>query len=379
MALTIASLVCTVFVEMGGWNSSSTTLNNMYFLQVNMSGLDVNGASSAAKTTDLDTILASVKDSLNSTYQVHLWNYCTSSTSNPGEINWCSPRESGFVFDPVKVWSLNSDATATTANAAASSVAASNPSLASEAAAAASSAAAQAKDTAEDYENKVLGEGTKKALDVYRSVAKWQFIAYEVSFWTTLATIVIGILAIFSRWGSLFTWILSIVSSRLNLLPSAAVLTFLKVSTLFTFAASLTSSILFGTLTGALKGAFDPYNIKVKIGSHALGVAWLATAFSVGATLFWLFSVCCCSGRSNPHHKDNKGGLWHAEPKGQGYQGGYGRGSVRVEKTGGGYERVASPMGDRVPLTDYPQQQSGYGRHMHPGGAYEPFRQHGRY
>ena len=149
----------------------------------------------------------------------------------------------------------------------------------------------------------------------------------------------------------------------------------MQVSTIFTFAASLTSSILFGILTGALKGAFDTYNIKVKIGGHALAVAWLATVFSIGATLFWLFSVCCCSGRSNPHYKDNKGGLWNAEPKGQGY---YGRGT-KVEKTGG-YERVASPMGDRVPLTDYPQAQpQGYGRHMQPGGAYEPFRQDGRY
>lgn len=216
MALTIASLICTIIVEMGGWDSSSTTLNNMYFLQVNMSDLDVAGASDAAKTTDLDTILANAKSSLNSTYQIHLWNYCTSTMSKPDEISWCSPRKSEFVFDPVKIWNLNSDATATAASAAASSVAASNPSLAGEAAAAASSAAAEAKSQAEDLENNILGDSTKKALDVYRSVAKWQFIAYEVSFWTTLATIVLGILAIFSRWGSLLTWILSIVSLDLH-------------------------------------------------------------------------------------------------------------------------------------------------------------------
>jgi len=98
-------------------------------------------------------------------------------------------------------------------------------------------------------------------------------------------------------------------------------------------------------------------------------------------------SVCCCSGRSNPHHKSNKGGLWNAEPKGQGYgdynNGRSGRG-LRVEKTGGAYERVGSPYmgndgghGDRVPLADYPQPQ-GYGQHMQPGGAYEPFRQERR-
>ena len=60
------------------------------------------------------------------------------------------------------------------------------------------------------------------------------------------------------------------------------------------------------------------------------------------------------------------------------YDANRGRG-MRVEKTGGGYERVASPFlgharngeGDRVPLTEYPQQ-TGHTR----GGsaAYEPFR-----
>lgn len=52
---------------------------------------------------------------------------------------------------------------------------------------------------------------------------------------------------------------------------------------------------------------------------------------------------------------------------------------MRVEKTGGGYERVASPFiggdaehGDHVPLQQYPQQ-TGY-HNAAPGGAYEPFR-----
>lgn len=131
-------------------------------------------------------------------------------------------------------------------------------------------------------------------------------------------------------------------------------------------------------MVGALKSVFDPYDINVILGRHALYVTWLSVVFSWAATLFWLFSICCCSGRSNPHHRSNKGGLWNAEPKGQGY-GDYGRGrGMKVESTGG-YARVASPFlghaqdehGDRVPLTDYPQQ-TGYVKPS--GGAYEPFR-----
>jgi hypothetical protein len=79
-------------------------------------------------------------------------------------------------------------------------------------------------------------------------------------------------------------------------------------------------------------------------------VTWLAVAFSMGAGLFWLFSVCCCSGRSN-----NK--------------------RVKVEKTPYTYERVASPYmgthpnqhGDNLPLNPMPES---HGK----AAAYEPFR-----
>lgn len=57
----------------------------------------------------------------------------------------------------------------------------------------------------------MLGRSGRDALDAYRDVSKWMFIAYEISFWTTLATILVGVLAIFSRIGSFLTWILAVV------------------------------------------------------------------------------------------------------------------------------------------------------------------------
>lgn len=128
----------------------------------------------------------------------------------------------------------------------------------------------------------------------------------------------------------------------------------------------LTSTILFSVLVTALNKVLDDYGISLSTTRDTLIVCWLAVAFSFGALFFWLFSVCCCSGRSNPHHKSNKGGLWNAEPKGQGYGDFAGRGrGLQVEKTGGGYERVASPYvgahDDQVPLNDY-AQPTGYGR-----------------
>ena len=111
----------------------------------------------------------------------------------------------------------------------------------------------------------------------------------------------------------------------------------------------------------------------VDIGGTFLGYIWVSVALSMGATSFWLFSVCCCSGKSNPHHRSNKGGLWNAEPKGGAY--GEVRG-MRVEQTG--YQRMSSPYvgaGDRVPLQDYPPAMptQHYPMH-HKTDSYEPYR-----
>jgi hypothetical protein len=80
-------------------------------------------------------------------------------------------------------------------------------------------------------------------------------------------------------------------------------------------------------------------------------VVWLAAAFSLASTFFWLISICCCSGKS-PHKK------------------------VVVEKTPYTYERVASPyMGasgnHHAASVGVQPPVAGHGTS---GSAYEPFR-----
>lgn len=152
-----------------------------------------------------------------------------------------------------------------------------------------------------------------------------------------------------------------------------------QVSSVFTFAAVLTSTVLFSVLVTALNKVLKDYGISLSTTRETMIVGWLAVLFSFGGLFFWLFSICCCSGRSNPHHKSNKGGLWNAEPKGQGYGDFASRGrGLQVEKTGGGYERVASPYvgahEDQVPLNDY-AQPIGYARpQQHQSVGLEPYR-----
>ncbi|KAI5371219.1 hypothetical protein Slin15195_G020910 [Septoria linicola] len=341
MALTIASFICAILLQVAGWN----TLDSYYFFQANLTDLSVDGSSSNAVLSDAIGNIQTA-GGIGEIYNIHLWNYCYSNETD-GSDQKCSKRESQFVFDPIEIWGLESD-NSTSATATTSSDNAIE------------SAIATVKDNYDEWSEELLGSSGKKALSAYKKVAKWMFIAYQVAFWTNLATIVVGLLAICSRWGSLLTWILSVVS------------------TFFTIASILTSTILFSVVVGALGEVLEPYGIKLTLGHNALVAGWLGAALSLGATFFWVFSICCCSGRSNPHHKSNKGGLWNAEPKGQGYNdGGFavdrrGRG-LKVEKTGGDYTRVASPYvgapenSDQVPLHSYPYagQQNGYEPYRH--------------
>lgn len=375
MVLTIASLVALAFLEASGWSPGSP-LNNNYLMSVDFSNFTVADAGSVSNSTELTAALtlAEASGQLKETYRIYLWNYCSANKTS-GDIDYCSDRQSSFVFDPVEQFGLNATDSVPTGTSSGDN--------------AVTSAINNAKQNVEEFQDNVLGDAASGAMKVYKRVAKWNFIAYQVAFWTTVITIVVGLLAICSRWGSLCTWIMAIVSLKLSLslarlrrqLTSPQ-----QISTLFTFLASLTTTILFSSLTGALHTLLEPYNIQVSLGTRALAVTWIATALSIIATLFWLCSICCCSGRDNPHHRSNskgKGGLWNSEPKGDE---GSRRSVMGLGKSGPGYERVESPHagGDRVPLRDYPQQPTAYQSPAPYGGGYaqqqqgngfEPYRQ----
>ena len=68
-------------------------------------------------------------------------------------------------------------------------------------------------------------KGLQDGLNAYEKVAKWMFAAYTLAFWITLAEIVLGIFAIFSRWGSFVTTIASTVSLLPAFPPARRILT----------------------------------------------------------------------------------------------------------------------------------------------------------
>ncbi|KAI6856310.1 hypothetical protein KC318_g22229, partial [Hortaea werneckii] len=108
-ALTIASLICLALIEIAGWNKGQLT--SYYFMKANFTGLDVSAAGGdSSNTLDYALQVAQQNGKLADFYNVYLWNYCSSESSD-NDVNFCSDRKSEYVFDPVEVWGLNATAT----------------------------------------------------------------------------------------------------------------------------------------------------------------------------------------------------------------------------------------------------------------------------
>jgi hypothetical protein len=193
---------------------------------------------------------------------VYLWNYCSgdksNGTSGDVKLTHCSGREARFWFNPVEVWGLNNSGVAD-----------------------------------------LIPNELERGLNIYKGVANWMFVAYAIAFFATLANIIVGLLAICSRWGSCVTTIVS------------------AASTLFCFLAALTSTVLFSVLTGTFNSVLRTYGIRLTVGTKMFALDWIAFAFSLGATLFWTISICCCSGKSD--RKPRADGSYNAGQRG-GYQ-----------------------------------------------------------
>lgn len=199
MALSIASLVCIILINLGGYSKHSDTLNDLYFFKA-----DFTNFSSSSSTSELATLIEAARESgeIADFYQVHLWNYCTgnetsasTSTNSSAKVSWCSTRERNFWFDPVEVWNIESVINSTASSLGVSDISLSNLS-----------------SNVTSLEDQVLDKSARKALKTYHKVSTWMFTAYFAALWLLLGTVIFGVLAVFSRWFGFLTWLLSLVS-----------------------------------------------------------------------------------------------------------------------------------------------------------------------
>lgn len=176
MALTIASLVCLIFVFLGSRDAKNGTTNQYWFFRADTSNFTTSPNVDLVKGSSIDNNLIDAIGALKTAnnisdfYQIGLWNYCDGNKTNSDfNVDFCSKPEQNYFFNLTEVWGLSG--------------------------------------SEENLIPKTLSDGLK----AYQKVAHWMFIAYSVALAATALEIFVGFFAVFSRWGSCVTTIVSSV------------------------------------------------------------------------------------------------------------------------------------------------------------------------
>ncbi|KAL4936468.1 hypothetical protein BDV06DRAFT_216651 [Aspergillus oleicola] len=276
-ALSAASLVCLVFIGIGCTNSSNPE-NELFLMKVDLisrrsfmdDSLSVASDSLSdanSQATQISNTIQDVTDGAGSTiaetvgnavtgaedlaqsasekmakiisnvpdfYTIGLWNYCEGFANGTGPVSMnCTEPSSAFWFNFTNILDLEVS-----------------------------------------WAEELFPSQYDSVLKVYQSLSKGTIAFFIMACAANMVTIVLGLAATLSRWGSLLTSAFAV--SRL-----VVELTLLGICVAY--------SVLAGIFKLSLNG------IVLTLGQPMLVVSCLTTGFSIIASLFWLFSSCCCS------------------------------------------------------------------------------------
>ncbi|KAL2061272.1 hypothetical protein VTL71DRAFT_7545 [Oculimacula yallundae] len=259
-----------------------------------------------------DNITASALG-LADSYKVSLWNYCrttgTNTTCTKAKFDWAAT-------------SLNSSSVEATASAL----------------------------TGKTVR---LPSELRGALKTFKTFSKWTEVVYIFAFFACVAELFLGLFGFCSRAGSCLTFIIS------------------GISTLTIVLASVMASVQSSLVIAAVKATARSYGVHGSLNTSYLATTWLAAAFSVGAGIFWMATICCCASDHSSGSKRKSRGVDDHE---------------KLIPTGS-YQRVDDNQhfnqgyaGQQHGIYN-PQQSTEYGVPMHNvkpmakggNGAYEPY------
>ncbi|KAI1774730.1 SUR7/PalI family-domain-containing protein [Hypoxylon cercidicola] len=138
--------------------------------------------------------------------------------------------------------------------------------------------------------NVTLPDDINSTLDTFKILVKWTEVVYVIAMIGLGLELVVGLFTACSRLVSCLTWLIS------------------GVATLAVIAAASMMSALAVIVVGAVKGATEQYGGDARLSNNFLACIWIGVAFALGASFFWLFSICCCKPENRPYHKRSRGG-----------------------------------------------------------------------
>ncbi|CAJ2500608.1 Uu.00g034610.m01.CDS01 [Anthostomella pinea] len=182
--------------------------------------------------------------------------------------------------------------------------------------------------------NLTIPDGLNDGLNTYKTVNKWTEVVYIISMVALGLELFVGLFSAYSRGVSCLVWLISGFAT-------AAVI-----------AAAVLMTVMGSVVVGAVLGVSSQYGVKASVDTSFLATIWIGVAFALGASLFWLFSACCCKSEKRSH------------------------------KRGGSSEKFLPPTGSYAPIGEHQNRTSGYGYNnfgapQRGGGrsdlAYEPY------
>ena len=193
-----------------------------------------------------------------------------------------------------------------------------------------------------------LPKDVRTALKTFGTVSKWAQVVYIVALVAAFVELIFGAFAICSRIGSCCTFIVS------------------SIATTAIISASVLATVLASITTGAVKATARAYDVDATINTTYLAITWAAAAFSLGAGLFWLFTICCCAADHKSKKSNGSSGRGFA---GFGKKGNHSD-TEKLIPGGSGYARVGddhhTEYRGSVPMKNIqPQRASAYEPYAH--------------
>ncbi|KAL7791336.1 SUR7/PalI family domain-containing protein [Trichoderma ceciliae] len=189
-----------------------------------------------------------------------------------------------------------------------------------------------------------LPKDIKNALTAFRKLIKWSEILFIIALAALGLELLIGIFSNFSRVVSCLTWLESVIT------------------TILVFIACALSTATVAIVAGVVQGSKSLYGAKVHLDGRYLAVIWIGAAFSLGASLFWILTICCCKPEKRQKNQNqNRSSV-----------GGVGGGDGEKLLSSGGFgSNGYAPLGEQTGYTSgAPRFASGSGRS---DLAYEPY------
>ncbi|KFH43476.1 hypothetical protein ACRE_057470 [Hapsidospora chrysogenum ATCC 11550] len=131
-----------------------------------------------------------------------------------------------------------------------------------------------------------LPEEIDTAIDIFSSVTRYTEIAFITALAVLGLELFIGIFSNCTRIISCLTWLIGLAAIILCLVAAGL------------------ATAMGAVIVGAVEATASEYGVKGHLNTRFLATIWIGAGFAVAASLFWLFTICCCK----PEHRKRDGG-----------------------------------------------------------------------